>query len=112
MCAILSVTMDGKKSSGGSSKKKKKSSKSGKKKSGKSEKTSEHDEDNKDDDDDDDDDDNATDGYDICSAENCVKPTGESLLGTFVWCLYLVRFCRYPELLDRDPAVVTVKVSI
>ena len=111
MCAILSVTMDGKKSSGGSSKKKKKSSKSGKKKSGKSEKTSEHDEDNKDDDDDDVDD-NATDGYDICSAENCVKPTGESLLGTFVWWLYLVRFCHYPDLIEQAPAVVTVKVSI
>jgi len=94
---ICAVSMDAKKSSGGSSKKKKKSSKSSKKKSGKTEKASDHDEDKNNDDDDDVDDDNATDGYDICSAENCVKPTGELLLVMFVE----LRFCRSQNYLSE-----------
>jgi len=57
---------DGKKSSVGSSKKKK-SSKSSRKKSGKIDKTSDHDEDDVD----------ATDGYDTCSSEKCLQPTGK-----------------------------------
>jgi len=62
------VIADGKKSSGGTTKKKR-SSKSNRKKNGK---TSDHDEsDNVSD---------ATDGYDTCSSEKCLQPTGEWLL--------------------------------
>jgi len=65
-CAL---NTDCKKASGGSSKKKK-SSKSSRKKSAKANTASDHDEDNADD---------ATDGYDTCSAEKCLQPTGEWL---------------------------------
>ena len=62
---------DGKKSSGGSAKKKK-SSKSNRKKNGKTDQASDHDDDDVAGD--------ATDGYDICSSEKCLQPTGEWLL--------------------------------
>ena len=58
------MNTDSRKSSGGSSKKKKLSVKPSRKKSSKA---SDYDEDNGVD---------ATDGYDTCSAEKCLKPTG------------------------------------
>jgi len=63
------VNTDGRKSSGGSSKKKKSSAKSSRKKNGKTAKASDAEEEN--------DVDDATDGYDTCSSEKCLRPTGE-----------------------------------
>jgi len=62
------VNTDGDKKSFGNASKKKKSAKSDKKKNGKTE---------KDDEDSDVLDDDATDGYDICSWEKCLRPKGE-----------------------------------